>query len=81
MYIHAARVFSALAEMRADAPQGGFGTRFRGRGPRWDAVRRLYDLACRKHGLNAEGVVRTAAPRESVPRHVQGELFPDGGPA
>ena len=46
------RVLHALEEMRAG--QGhDFGERMRGSGPRWEAVRQLFELHCRKLGLNA----------------------------
>jgi len=71
----AAHVFSALRDMHAgqSRPQG-FGERMHGRGPRWDSVRRLFEVQCRRLGLDiGEGAeLRPLMPRV-VPR--QGLLF------
>lgn len=74
----AAHVFSALRDMRArqDRP-GDFGTRMHGSGPRWDAVRRLFEVQCRRLGLNTgEGdELRPLLPRVTQRQRV---LFEEG---
>ncbi|MFT5285056.1 MAG: DNA repair photolyase [Planctomycetota bacterium] len=49
----AARVMSALDETRrGQMSANGFGARFAGSGPRWEAIQRLFEIACQKHGLD-----------------------------
>ncbi len=53
-----------------------FGSRMSGRGARWEAVQALFDVHCRKLGLNtgyerAEGLTKNAFRRPSA----QGRLF------
>ena len=47
-----------------------FGSRMRGSGPRWESLEQLFELACRKHGLN-----RTPHFAPTRRREQQGELF------
>jgi hypothetical protein len=51
-----------------------FGSRMRGSGPRWEAVERLFEIHCRRHGLR-----RGHPPAEdpdAKPAERQGTLFP-----
>lgn len=50
---HRARhVFAALSDVRAGRlGESRFAHRMRGRGPRWEATRRLFELQCRRLGL------------------------------
>ncbi len=53
--LRAERVLGAVLDARGGRQSDGtFGARMRGSGPRWDAVRDLFDLCCRKLGLNAK---------------------------
>ncbi len=69
----AKKVESALLEMREgrhNTPD--FGARMRGTGERWNTVQQLFDVACRRHGLNrSEWIPNT--PRGASEQ--QGELF------
>lgn len=48
----AEKVLSALREMRGGVLyKSGFGERMRGEGPRWEAVRTLFEIQCRRLGL------------------------------
>ena len=69
----AKKVESALLEMRAgrhNTPD--FGARMRGSGERWNTVQQLFDLTCRRLGLNRSEWL-PSTPR--VPSEHQGELF------
>ena len=67
-------VLAALEEMRAGHLQESrFGARMRGRGARYEAFRSLFELLCRKHGLDLSG-------EDDVPRPRQGLLFPADEP-
>ena len=75
----AERVLSALREQRANSEDGRFGTRMRGHGPRWDALVRMFEIACRRFDLSP-GELPGPSPREasgarSRPEPTQGELF------
>ena len=70
---HAIRVLNALREMRGGVLyRAEFGTRMQGEGPRWDAVRQLFRVQCRRLGLE-DGHGERAAPSE--PRARQLDLF------
>ena len=74
------KVRSALADMRDGRLQESrFGARMRGSGPRWDAVRQLFELTCRRVGLRTDEeelrpLMPDAPPRRRE-RVRQGELF------
>ncbi|MCZ7647620.1 MAG: PA0069 family radical SAM protein [Planctomycetota bacterium] len=48
------KVEHALREMRGgELYRGGFHERMKGRGARWEAIARLFELSCRRLGMNA----------------------------
>ena len=62
------KVESGIREMKLGAwNRSDFGQRMHGSGPRWEAIRGLFEIQCRRLGLNRE--------RERAPAAVQGELF------
>lgn len=75
----ASRVLNAIEDCRAGmdgVERASFGTRMSGRGARWDAVRALFDVTCRRLGLanHEQDPARDLAP--GTPRRPrQGELF------
>lgn len=70
----AKKVESAISEMRGGKMyRSEFGERMTGRGPRWDAIERLFEMQCRRLGLNAEDGVNV--PAVASPTSRQGELF------
>jgi len=75
----ARKVLRAIAESRGGRlNESRFGARMRGSGPRWDAVRRLFELQCRRLGLETGELASPFAPpavAESPPR--QPSLFDD----
>jgi DNA repair photolyase len=70
----AKHIESAILDMRGGQMyRSEFGERMRGHGPRWDAVERLFEIHCRRNGLNAR---REDPPAENPEaRAIQGELF------
>jgi hypothetical protein len=50
-----------------------FGERMHGTGPRWEAVTRLFDIHCRRNGLNLTRVGEEEEAPEPSPK--QRELF------
>lgn len=73
----ARRVEHAIVELRGGKKtESRFGERMRGQGPRWDAVRALFDAQCRRLGMNereaAEGVEAASSFRRPTR---QGSLF------
>jgi DNA repair photolyase len=69
------KIASALADMRGGELQDSrFGARMTGSGPRWDAVRGLFDLQCRRLGLNARAEAK-AFEEPMKPQGKQGQLF------
>lgn len=77
--LRAGKVLSALSELhggRLNDPR--FGSRMRGSGPRWQAIESLFELHCRRLGLNEHHVGREHddAPRDTFRRpDPQGRLF------
>jgi hypothetical protein len=75
--LRAEKVLNALREMRGGRlNNAAFGERMRGEGARYDTIRQLFALHCRKLGLSTErlsGVHEGAAQSEPAPR--QRELF------
>jgi len=73
----AAHVRSALRDTRrGQANEHGFGERMRGHGPRWDSVRQLFDVQCRRLGLD-RGEGEELRPLMPAPLSGQGLLFGD----
>ncbi|MFN0007170.1 MAG: PA0069 family radical SAM protein [Planctomycetota bacterium] len=71
----AKHIESAILDVRSGQMNDArFGSRMHGSGPRWDAVERLFEIHCRRNGLN-EGVPARPdlAPQ---PEARQGTLFP-----
>ena len=69
----AKKIESAIRDMRSGPVyRSDFGERMHGRGPRWDAVRRLFDIHCRRNGLNLREPAEE--PRDAGGVR-QGELF------
>jgi DNA repair photolyase len=67
----ARKVENALREMKDGAwNRSAFGERMRGSGPRWDALEQLFEIQCRRLGLN-----RKRVGERSARAPVQGELF------
>jgi DNA repair photolyase len=76
--LRADKVLAALREMRADQAQPtAFGERMRGSGPRWEAARALFEVTCRRLGLEtrADEPVAPLAPEPVAPPPTQGTLF------
>jgi DNA repair photolyase len=64
------KVENGIREMKLGAwNRAEFGQRMRGSGPRWEAIRGLFAIQCRRLGLNIE------RPGASEREPVQGELF------
>ncbi len=66
--LRAERVLHAVRDTRAgrwNDPR--FGARMEGTGPRWEAVRGLFDLHCRRLGLNSKEEESESAPNEGGP--------------
>ncbi len=69
----AKHIESAILDMRGGRMnRSEFGQRMKGTGPRWDAVARLFEIHCRRNGLN---VARSTPTRGTAPSPQQGELF------
>jgi hypothetical protein len=69
------KIVSALKDMRGGGLQESrFGARMSGSGPRWEAVRGLFDLQCRRLGLNPRAEAK-AFEEPMKPQGKQGELF------
>lgn len=68
--LRAERVLSAVRELRGGRSNDPrFGSRMRGSGPRWEALRRLFEIACRRHGLSpgeSPGPQRAGTARDST---------------
>jgi DNA repair photolyase len=71
----AKHIESAILDMRGGRMnRSDFGERMHGTGPRWEAVSRLFEIHCRRNGLNARRVGEDEVDdSESAQR--QGELF------
>jgi len=72
----AARVWSGLEQMRGGKRnESRFGDRMHGIGPRWEAIETLFEVECRRLGLNGDddGARHTSTFRRPGP--AQGELF------
>ena len=75
---YADKVLSAVRDVRGGKlNESRFGQRMGGVGPRWELIRQMFELACRRNGLDcsAEG---GRTPAASSIQAVQGELFDDG---
>jgi DNA repair photolyase len=70
----ARKVESAIRELRGGRwNESRFGARMRGEGPRWEAVRRLFEIHCRRLGYAQRGGSDATDEGARAPR--QGELF------
>lgn len=71
----AERVLNGLREMREGELGGrnGFGERMTGAGPRWAATAKLFELTCRRLGINASAV-RAARIEETTFRRPSNQL-------
>ena len=84
----ARKIWNAIEEMRGGRRNDTrFHDRMTGRGPRWNAIQTLFDVECRRLGLNTrlddsddrEDSAPVASPfRRPSP---QGELFPESEPS
>ncbi len=55
----ARRIFHAIEDVRAGKRnESAFGKRMRGVGPRWEAIENLFEIECRRLGLNAREDVK-----------------------
>ncbi|HEV8112602.1 MAG TPA: PA0069 family radical SAM protein [Planctomycetota bacterium] len=70
----AKHIESAILDVRGGRMnRSDFGDRMKGRGPRWDAVARMFEIHCRRNGI---AVVRGAPGQaKSAPTPKQGEMF------
>jgi hypothetical protein len=69
----AKRVLSTIESMRdGRLDDSRFGHRFRGQGPRWQVIERLFATVCRKLGIDGARVAESLPPRRGLE---QGELF------
>lgn len=80
----AERVMNGIRAVKGgQLEQPGFGQRFRGEGPRWETLRQLWRLACRRAGLNdgrpPGGFPNPRSFRDPDRPH-QAALFPEDGP-
>ena len=74
--VDARRCLAWLLQAEGDFPEAhrvALGDRMRGSGPRWEAVHQLFEIHCRRLGLNEEEV--PAEARDASLRESQGELF------
>ena len=71
----AKHIASAILDVRGGRMNDSrFGSRMHGSGPRWEAVERLFEIHCRRHGLR-EGHPPAEDP-DAKPAPRQGTLFP-----
>jgi DNA repair photolyase len=72
----AARVFSNLEQMRGGRRNDSrFGSRMEGVGPRWQAIESLFEVECRRLGLNRDGEMHPRTSTFRRPPAAQGSLF------
>ncbi len=72
----AARVFSNLEQMRGGRRNDSrFGSRMEGVGPRWQAIESLFEVECRRLGLNRDGEMHPRTSTFRRPAPAQGSLF------
>jgi len=72
----ARKVLSALREMRGGTLyRADFGTRMRGAGARWDAVQQLFQVQCRRLGLDHDARFGQEPDVDEEPGERQLELF------
>ncbi|MCZ6598315.1 MAG: PA0069 family radical SAM protein [Planctomycetota bacterium] len=72
----ASKVFSALREMRGGRlDASAYGERMRGHGPRWEAIRRLFEIHCDRLGLSHGDAAQELGAPEVHARPRQGTLF------
>ncbi len=74
--LRADKVLSALREMHGGVLNDSrFGERMRGAGERWRAIEQLFELQCRRLGLESRGERLASLEPQRPPRASQGELF------
>ncbi len=76
--LRAEKVLSAVRELRGGKlNESAFGARMEGRGPRWQSVRDLFALTCRRLGLSTreDGPTEPLVPESRPAGPVQGRLF------
>jgi len=72
----AKHIESAILDMRGGRMNNSdFGERMHGAGPRWEAVSRLFDIHCKRNGLNLSRVGEQGEDEDPAPRETQRELF------
>jgi DNA repair photolyase len=74
----AQKVENAVRELRGGKlNESSFGARFQGKGARWSAIETLFDVHCRKLGLNVDEMAPEPPPGTSTFRRpsAQGTLF------
>jgi len=75
----ARKIFHAIEEIRGGKRnESAFGARMHGIGPRWSAIETLFDVECRRLGLNEEAVAEPPSRYRRPER--QGSLFADQAP-
>jgi DNA repair photolyase len=75
----AAKVWNAIREMRGGKlNESEFGARMQGLGPRWEAIRTLFETQCQRLGLNRESTDR-GKKRSFRQPGAQGDLFESAG--
>lgn len=67
--LRASKVLSAVREMRnGRLNDPNFGSRFQGHGPRWEALARMFEIACRRLRLNEDDGEPEPARAEPIQR-------------
>jgi DNA repair photolyase len=74
---YADKVMSGIYQIRRGKKnESAFGERMRGHGPRWQVIDDLFDLQCKRLGLNLEPMGMRARPADTFQRpHGQLDLF------
>ncbi len=74
----ASRVWSNLRQARGGKLNDSrFGSRMEGTGPRWQAIETLFDVECRRLGLNSDGEMHPRTSTFRRPPPAQAMLFED----
>ena len=73
--LRAAKILSAIRDVRGGKlSDARFSERMKGQGPRWEIIHDLFDLQCRRHGLDPHFAEGPPLPARRKPEE-QGELF------
>jgi DNA repair photolyase len=73
--LRAAKILSTIRQMRGgELSDARFSDRMHGQGPRWKIIHDLFELQCRRHGLNSRCAAGAPLP-ETAAAEEQGELF------